>query len=206
MPDIVLNHIHLLEQFSYLGVFVAVALAGHFVPVPEDISLIAAGYIAALGYAKLWPMLLIGMTAPVFADLLLFYLSRIGSRFAPDPEKYADTWIFKLAKHHMHHNTILTVVLMRFVTGFRFMSPIVGAYIRVPVKKYLIANAISAALYGPFFILLGYKLHAQITFLINTLQSIEYVALTVIVVAVIIIAVLFVKKGKRYNTVADAEK
>ncbi|MFH1473044.1 MAG: hypothetical protein ABIF06_01340 [bacterium] len=177
MPDIVIQNLALLEQLSYLGVFIFIVLSGHIIPIPQDLSLISAGYITALGYTSLWPVLIIGMIAPVFSDLFLFYLSTVGSRFAPKPERYEHMRLFKFATHHMHNNTILLVMFMRFVTGFRFMSPVVGAYMKVPIKKYFIANSISAAVFGPVFIMLGYTFHTQITSIINTLKSIEHFGL-----------------------------
>jgi membrane protein DedA with SNARE-associated domain len=175
-----------------------IVLSGHFVPWPEDISLIAAGYIVAIGYVKLWPVILIAMTAPVVGDVLLFSLSRVGSRFAPHPDKYKEWRLFKFAQHHMHNNTVLTVVLMRFVTGFRFLSPVVGSYLRVPPKKYFAANAISAAIYGPFFVFIGYHFSGQISSLITILKNIDHAVL--IAVAVVICASLGVLGWKRYNT------
>ncbi|MBX4200321.1 DedA family protein [Candidatus Parcubacteria bacterium] len=197
LPALALQHISLLQQFSYLGIFIAVVLAGHFVPIPEDISLIFAGYISALGYANLWIMLVIGATAPVVADALLFYLSKVGSRFAPHPDKYKERKMFKWAMHYMHNHTILAVILMRFVTGFRFISPIVGAYINVPTKKYFLANFISACIYGPFFILLGYKFESQITRVVHTMKSVEHLIL--LVVAIVIVSALGVFLKTRYN-------
>ena len=203
MPDVIIQSLSFLDNFSYIGIFLLVAMSGHMLPVPQDISLISVGYLVALDYISFWPTLIVGTIAPVASDLFLYYLSTVGSRFAPKPEKYAHTWLFKFATHHMHNKTILTVMLMRFVTGFRFMSPVVGAYMGVPVKKYLIANSISAVVFGPLFILLGYAFHEKITLVINILKSFEHIGLIVFVLVVFGVVGYFVKN--RYN-ISHAEE
>ena len=203
MPEIIAQNLPLLEHLSYLGIFLLVAMSGHMLPVPQDISLISVGYLIALNYISFWPALLVGSIAPITSDLFLFYLSTVGSRFAPKPEKYSRTWLFQFAMHHMHENTILTVMLMRLVTGSRFMSPVMGAYMGVPIKKYLIANSISAAVFGPLFILLGFVFHEKITLIINVLKSFEHLGLAVFIVVVLGIIGYFVKN--RYN-ISDAEE
>ena len=173
------------------------ALSGHIIPIPQDISLISVGYLAALGYINIVSAVILGILAPIASDAFLYYLSHHGSRFAPKPEKYADTWIYKFSMHHMHNNTIRAVVLMRFVTGFRFMSPVMGAYMSVPVKKYFVANGISALIFGPVFVLLGYVFHEQITFIIDTLKSIEHFGGIAFVIVLILVFGFFIRN--RYN-------
>lgn len=202
MPDIAIQSIAYLDHLSYLGVFLLIAMSGHILPVPQDISLISVGYITALGYTNLLPVLIIGMLAAVTSDLFLYYLSTIGSRFAPKPEKYIHTWPYRFAIHHMHNNTIMTVILMRFVTGFRFMSPVIGAYVGVPIKRYFIANSISAVIFAPVFILLGYSFHNQISLVLDTLKSFEHLGLTLFAFVVIGVIGYFIKN--RYNSSVES--
>ena len=204
MPDVLNQLLGWVQVFSYFGpillyagAFLLMALSGHAIPIPQDISLISMGYLSALGYLNIVPVVILAIMAPVASDAFLYFLSHHGSRFAPDPEKYQDMKLIRFAKHHMHNNTILVVMLMRLVTGFRFMSPVVGAYIKVPFKKYIFANFISALVFGPLFVLLGYLLHDQITFIIDTLKSLEHVGLVIFALAVLSIVGIFAKN--RYN-------
>lgn len=197
MPDVIIQHLGLIQQLSYLGVFLIMALSGHIIPIPQDISLISVGYLAAIGYIGIVPAVILGILAPIASDAFLYYLSHHGSRWAPKPEKYSNTWIYRFSMHHMHNNTIVAVVIMRFVTGFRFMSPIMGAYMGVPFKKYIIANGISALLFGPIFVLLGYVFHEKITWIIDTLKSFEHFGAVAFIVVIILIFGFFIRN--RYN-------
>jgi membrane protein DedA with SNARE-associated domain len=201
MPDIIIQHLNWIQHFSYLGAYILMSLSGHVIPIPQDISLISMGYLSALGYMKIVPVAILGALAATTSDAFLFYLSHHGSRFAPDPEKYSHMWVYKFANHHMHNNTILAVVLMRFVTGFRFLSPVMGAYIKVPFKKYIIANFISALIFGPFFVLLGYTFHTQITYIIDMFKSIEHIGSIAFVVVALLILGYLIKN--RYNNSAS---
>jgi membrane protein DedA with SNARE-associated domain len=191
MPNLALQQIALLQQFSYLGVFIAVVLSGHFVPIPEDISLLMAGYIVAMGYAHLWPMVIIAIIGPFIADGLLYYLARTGSRFVPSLEKYAPGLKIDFIRRQLEEHTFRSVFWMRFVTGFRFMSPVISGYMKIPPSTYLPANFASAFFYGPFFLFLGYFFSQKILDILGTLKSFEHIILWILAAAgVVLVSIL----------------
>lgn len=186
MPDIALSQIALLHQFSYLGVFISIVAAGHFVPVPEDVSILLAGYVVALGYAKLLPMILISIVGPIIADAILYFLAKKGSKWVPPIERYAPGLKIEFVRRQLEEHTFRSVFWMRFVTGFRFLSPVLSGYMKIDTKRYFLANAFSALFYGPTLVLIGYFLSSKITKVLGTLKSIEHVLLFVIGVGVIV--------------------
>jgi membrane protein DedA with SNARE-associated domain len=86
---------------------------------------------------------------------------------------------------------------MRFVTGFRFLSPLMAAYLGVSYKKYFLANTLSAIVFGPFFIMLGYIFHSQITAVIHTLSTVENGILAAAVLIIVGAGLYYLKKKFR---------
>ncbi|MFH1642140.1 MAG: hypothetical protein ABIC04_04530 [Nanoarchaeota archaeon] len=66
-----------LEHFTYVGIFLVLTFVGYIIPIPEEIILISIGYITALGFTKLYLVILLSIIAVVMGDSLLFYFGRI---------------------------------------------------------------------------------------------------------------------------------
>ncbi len=66
---------------SYLGIFGISLLANMIVPVPEEVFLLALGYLVAKGFFH--PVVIVGIVIVGFmiSDTVLFFLARKGNRF-----------------------------------------------------------------------------------------------------------------------------
>lgn len=198
------SQIALIEQLSYVGLFIGVMLAGHVMPIPEDIFLILAGYITALGYAKLSIMIPIGILASFCVDTLFYTLSWKGSAIAEKLERRIRNNVFEKYKAVMQEKPFLAIFVSRFLTGFRFASPLVAGYVKVPWKKYLVYNAISAICYAPLFISLGYLFSKKIEPLVTGVKSFQHTIFLVILAIIAVSAVLFLRK--RFFIPANSEQ
>jgi len=189
------SQIAFLEHLSYVGIFIGVMLAGHVMPIPEDVFLLIAGYITALGYAHLGIMISIGILASFCVDTIFYTVSRKGSSIAEKLETKIKVSLFEKYKKRMIERPFQVIFISRFLSGFRFASPLVAGYVHVPWKKYLLYNAISSICYAPLFILLGYIFSAKITPLITSLQTFRHVVfIAVLVVVVVVGTYLFLSK------------
>ncbi len=197
----IISHISTFEQLSYLGLFLAIAASGHIVPLPEDISLIIAGYITSLGYVQLWPMIVVSIIAPFVADTAFYIIAKKGTKLALMFERHIANNIFDYMKKKMQENTFRTMFLMRFVSGLRFASPLVAGYVGVPWKRFLTYNFISACVYGPFFLLVGYIFHQKIFSLVSATNTYKHVAFAVIIVVLVVAIGKVIRKKVFRSTV-----
>jgi membrane protein DedA with SNARE-associated domain len=163
-----------LEHVSYLGIFFAVAFSGYAIPVPEELVLILAGYLAAEHIIHLPIVVAVGILGAICGDNLIFYLSGHGSRFT---QKYHDRvekthagWYTR----HVRDNTFNTVFISRFLVGMRFLNPLVSGLLRVRWKTFVTATALSAAIYIPFVVLVGYYFHDQIGIVVKIAESVRH--------------------------------
>lgn len=188
------SQIAFLEHLSYAGIFIGVMLAGHVMPIPEDVFLLIAGYITAQGYAQLAIMIPIGILASFCVDTLFYTLSRKGSAIAEKLEKKIKVSLFEKYKKLMVERPFQVMFVSRFLSGFRFASPLVAGYVCVPWRKYLLYNAISSICYAPFFILLGYIFSAKIAPLISSLQTFRHIVFVTVLVVLTVGTFLFLSK------------
>ncbi len=117
--------ISIFSDYGYLAVFVMLLLCGFGLPIPEDITLVAGGIIAGLGYADVHTMFAVCMAGVLIGDGIMFTLGHhFGQRilaFAPvrrlvTPQRFAQVQ----EKFVKYGNWVLFIA--RFLPGLR--SPI----------------------------------------------------------------------------------
>src|SRR5690606_29469191 len=73
---------------AYALIFAVLLACGLGVPIPEDITLFAAGYLAYEGAGNLWGMILVSFAGVMVGDSLIFFL---GARYGQRLTRY---WMF----------------------------------------------------------------------------------------------------------------
>ena len=74
-----------LAKWSYFGLFLILIAAGLGIPLPEDIPLVAAGWLVYKGSADLWLMIAAGLIGVMVGDSLLFSMGRRYQAQDPSP-------------------------------------------------------------------------------------------------------------------------
>ncbi|GHD56102.1 DedA family protein [Jeongeupia chitinilytica] len=147
-------------DYGYLAVFLVLLACGFGVPIPEDITLVAGGIIAGLGYADVHTMFFVGMAGVLVGDSVMFLLGRYyGARVLKwrwvarimTPERYAAVQ----DKFSRYGNRVLFVA--RFLPGLR--SPIflsAGMSHCVSYWRFLLLDGFAALISVPVWVYLGY--------------------------------------------------
>ena len=154
---------HLISLFTvhgYLAVFVVLLVSGFGVPIPEDISLVAGGIIAGLGYADVRVMCAVGLAGVLIGDMTVFLIGRhFGTRAMRlrwvahllTPRRYAQVQ----EKFERYGNRLMFVA--RFLPGLRtavFLSA--GMSQRVSFARFIALDGLAAMISVPVWIGLGY--------------------------------------------------
>jgi membrane protein DedA with SNARE-associated domain len=145
---------------GYLAVFIALLLCGAGVPLPEDISLVAGGVIAGLGYANVHVMFAIGMAGVLVGDAGMFLLGHhYGARILQwrlvarvlTPARYAKVQ----EKFERYGNRLM--FFARFLPGMRTAVFITaGTTHRVSFLRFFLLDGLAALISVPFWVYLGY--------------------------------------------------
>lgn len=145
---------------GYIAVFAVLMICSIGIPIPEDISLVAGGVIAGLGYADVRVMCVVGLAGVLLGDALMFLIGRyFGARALRlrwvaallTPRRYAQVQ----EKFERYGNRLMFVA--RFLPGMRtavFLSA--GMTQRVTFLRFLLLDGFAALLSVPFWIFLGY--------------------------------------------------
>jgi membrane protein DedA with SNARE-associated domain len=177
----------LLHQFTYVAVVVVLAAAGMGVPISEDLTLLLAGGLAAKGVTSFWPTLAAGYFGVLLGDALIHaWGARLGPaaysakrvQKALSPER-----LEKLRSHYARHG-FLTVVVGRHTPVLRAPIFFLAGASGVSRAKFLLADALSAAVTVPIVTALGYYFGEHLEEVKTKIHHAQWVMAGVLVVAV----------------------
>lgn len=152
--------IPLFAKHGYTAVFVVLLVSGFGVPIPEDISLVAGGIIAGLGYVDVRVMVAIGLAGVLIGDSTMFLIGRhLGERalrlrwiaHVLTPRRYA------LVQQQFARYGSRLMFVARFLPGLRsavFLTA--GMTRRVSFVRFLLLDGFAALISVPVWIALGY--------------------------------------------------
>lgn len=152
--------IGIFAQHGYASVLIALLMCGAGVPLPEDITLVAGGVIAGLGYANVHVMFGVAMVGVLAGDASMFLLGHhFGGRILRlrlfawllPPARYAKVQ----QKFERYGNRMMFVA--RFLPGMRTAVFITaGATHRVSFIRFILLDGLAALISVPLWVYLGY--------------------------------------------------
>ncbi len=158
--DLLQHLIRIFAENGYIAVFIALMICGAGLPLPEDITLVAGGVIAGLGYANVHAMFALAMFGVLLGDSAIFMLGHhYGARIMQwrfvarvlTPSRYAKVQ----EKFHRYGNRML--FFARFLPGMRttiYLSA--GMTHRVSFLRFLLIDTLAALISVPFWVYLGF--------------------------------------------------
>ncbi|MBL0163342.1 MAG: DedA family protein [Xanthomonadales bacterium] len=188
-------------QNGYVAVFIVLMICGFGLPIPEDISLVAGGVIAGLGYANVHVMAAVGIVGILAGDVLMFVLGRhYGERalrlrwvaYLLTPKRYA----LVQAKFSRFGNRLMFIA--RFLPGLR--SPIyltAGMTRRVSFFQFFFLDAFAALISAPIWVYLGYYGAQNHEWLLKWLDRGKFIVMAVAAVILVVIVIYFWRRSAR---------
>ncbi len=183
------------EQFTYLGIFAVLLLGSLGVPIPEEMSIIAAAVLSHAGLARWWFALPVCLLGVLSGDVVLYWvgwhwgehvLNWRAVRLVLTPER--EQWLKAANRRH----ALKTVVTARHVMGLRAAAFLTAGNARVPFWKFVVADAGAAALGVPFVFGLAYFFTDEIAAIVADVHRVERwlgLAGLLVLAAVLVVAV-----------------
>ena len=151
---------HLIEHWGYLAICAAILLGNLGVPVPEESTLVLAGYFVRQGDLRFPAVLLVGIVSAIAGDNLGYW---IGRRYGQEVLQRFGRWVMLTparlegTRRFVARYGVVGVFSARFIAGFRFMAgPLAGSTGLRPLT-FLAANALGALIYVPMMVAAGYS-------------------------------------------------
>ena len=156
--DLLQQLIRIFAENGYTAVFIALMICGAGLPLPEDITLVAGGVIAGLGFANVHAMFALAMFGVLLGDSAIFMLGHhYGARILQwrfvarvlTPERYVKVQ----EKFDRYGNRML--FFARFLPGMRTTVYLTaGTTHRVSFLRFLLIDTLAALISVPFLVYL----------------------------------------------------
>lgn len=175
-------------EYSYVAVFGVLLLCGLGLPLPEEVTLIAAGVVVYEGRAELLPMMIVTVVGILVGDSLLFYFGR---RFGPTVLQRK--WIARLlhvermnkVRREFDRHGNKAVFFARFFAGIRGLVYFTAGTLGMRYRTLLLLDLLGALLSAPISVWLGFRFGAQIEQLLLHVKQFDRVLLVVLVLIVL---------------------
>ena len=177
-----------IEHFTYAGLFVILMLCGLGLPMPEDVALLAGGYLAHRGITRYPVTLVVALAGVIVGDNSLYFIGRgVGSNLLAylglkKSKRHGDGSSNNLERLHafMHRHGHLAIFYARFFAGFRALVYLSAGSLGVPPSRFFLYDLAGAAISVPVVVTLGYVFGEQIEKVIHYIGGFQKVLWIVI--------------------------
>lgn len=175
-----------LGALSYFGSFIVSILANVIVPVPEEIVLLAFGYLAGAGHLNVFILIPIIMAGLLISDIAMYTLSKKGNKLVT--HFYDKFFAPRLAPHKEWLDTHIHKVIFfsRFMIQLRFLGPFLAGQNQVPFKRFIKYDFLAILVYVPLFVGVGFLFRERIEFIISGVGLVKNIIIMVVALLVLI--------------------
>ncbi|RJQ22407.1 MAG: DedA family protein [Nitrospiraceae bacterium] len=151
----------LISSSGYFGVFILMAAESTMIPLPSELVMPFAGYLAYTGKFSFWSVCFISALGTIFGSLLSYYVGKYGGE--PFLEKYGKYLLINKKDLEWTHNWFnrngeKTIFISRFVPVVRHLISIPAGIAEMNIKRFTIFTFLGGFLWNTFLTYLGYKL------------------------------------------------
>jgi len=159
-----------IEHFTYAGLFGILVLCGLGLPMPEDIALLAGGFLAHKGVTRYPITLVVSLLGVIVGDNSLYFIGRgvganlmryFGLRKTTAPADDSSSNVDRL-QAFMNRHGHLAIFYARFFAGFRALVYLSAGSLGVPPSRFFLYDLAGAAISVPVVVTLGYVFGDQL--------------------------------------------
>jgi membrane protein DedA with SNARE-associated domain len=174
--------------YAYAAILGMLFACGIGVPLPEDITLIAAGMLAAAGSISLPGAYIAGYFGVLLGDVLLFMIGRKYGRQVfqlPVFKRIFTEARITQAEQLIQKNASKICFTARFLPGLRAPIYLTAGILKVRPMVFLVQDGLAALLSVPVWVYVGYKFGTELDSVLAVAKKIQVYLLGGIAVLVI---------------------
>lgn len=175
-----------IEHFTYAGLFVVLMLCGLGLPLPEDVALLAGGFLVHRGITHYPMTLAVALIGVVAGDNSLFFLGR---RFGTGLVRYfginrPGTKIqIDRIRDFMERHGHRAIFYARFLAGLRALIYLSAGSFGVTPARFFMYDLLGALISVPIVVSIGYLFGGQLEVAIHYVGGFERVIWVVVVLS-----------------------
>jgi membrane protein DedA with SNARE-associated domain len=175
-----MGHLHylasLLNQLSYTGVFLLSFFGGYIIPVPEEVILLAIGYLGHRGAFNVFLAAPLSFSAIFASDCVLYMLASANSSRI---QKLKTAIEGRKGKFISQEHAGRTIFLLRFVAGLRFLGPLFAGINKVKWQVFALFDLVALAVYLPIVVFFGFYFNNSFLVLVSLIDAVRQTFFTI---------------------------
>lgn len=187
-----------MQQLGYLGVFVLMFLESTMAPVPSELVMPFAGFLAAKGAFNFWIVVLAATLGSILGSLFSYWIGKTleqGTILKIGKFFFINKHDFELAHKWFEKYGAATIFVCRFIPAIRHVISIPAGFAEMNLKKFLVFTAAGAFLWNLFLAYTGVLLKENWKLIGEYFSVVD-----IFVVAVVILAAIFIIYKKTRKT------
>ncbi|HEX3477880.1 MAG TPA: DedA family protein [Kofleriaceae bacterium] len=185
---------------GYPAVFALIALESTLVPIPSELVMPFAGFMAWKGEFSLPVILVINSVGAVIGSGVCYWIGVVGGKpFLVNYGKY-----FLVRRHEIERTEAFfarygktTIFVARFLPVIRHIISVPAGIARMPLPGFFLQTFLGSTLWGGTLILLGYYVGANWEALTSNLKRVDHVIAAILVLALVALGIRFVVRRRR---------
>ena len=198
-----------IHDVGYPGLLVLIILESTLVPVPSELVMPFAGYLASQGDFSL-PMVLVVNTAGAAIGSTISYLIGLYAG-RPFLERYGKYFLIrrddveKTQRFFDKHGRV-TIFTARFLPIIRHIISVPAGVARMRYDAFLLLTCLGATIWGGALILLGYFLGSRWESVAGSIKHVDLLIGGLILLTIAIVAVRFIVRRRQERAVPSNER
>lgn len=185
---------------GYPVVFALIMLESTLVPIPSELVMPFAGYMAWKGEFSLPVILVINSVGAMVGSGICYWIGVVGGK--PFLVKYGK--YFLVRQHEIERTEAFfarhgkkTILIGRFLPVIRHVISVPAGIARMPLPAFFLQTFLGATIWGGVLILLGYYVGANWEVLSSSLKRVDHVIGAILVLALVALGIRFVVRRRR---------
>jgi membrane protein DedA with SNARE-associated domain len=175
----------LVQHFPYLGLFILLILGGIGLPFPEDATLILCGFLISTHMITPFPALSVVYSGILLADIFLYLIGRKYGRMIVTHQRFHKILSperFSELEDKFNKKGISVILIGRHLVGLRAQIFLVSGIMRMPVLKFIIADAVSSVFTIAVMVVAGYMGGNSLQIIKKDITRIEHIGIIVFII------------------------
>jgi membrane protein DedA with SNARE-associated domain len=182
-----------IRAFGYIGIMLVMAAENLFPPIPSEMVMPFAGFMAREGSFDIWLVILAGMIGSVIGALALYYFGAWANetvirRFVRRWGRYAfiSENDLDVSLRYFNRHGELVIFFGRLIPLVRSLISIPAGMDRMPLPRFLFYTVLGTTLWSAMLAFLGWFLQANWGLVAGYIEQYQRVVLVLIALAVVI--------------------
>lgn len=190
---------HIVLSLGYPGLFVLIMLESTLVPIPSELVMPFAGYLAHTGAFSLPVILIINSSAALVGSGLCYWIGVAGGK--PLLVKYGKFVgvrrkdLERTESYFARHGKA-TILISRFLPVIRHIISVPAGIARMPLPAFFLQTFIGSTIWGSVLILIGYEL-GNWEVIAEKLKHVDLLVGVAIIAVLLAVAIRFVVRRRR---------